>query len=155
MERREAIRIAIEAEIRSQNLYKALAKSFGNPQSEQVFTRLIIFEEYHEAEMRDIFATEYPGEKLELIGELHTELKGIDLRNPNQVLEFAISREELAENIYRKLAEQTAEADTREILLQFAKEEAQHKEVLVAELERLQGILEWYDPAELTGLMEE
>jgi rubrerythrin len=41
MDRQQAYRIAIEAEIRSQNLYKALAKSFKNEQTEKFFNQLV------------------------------------------------------------------------------------------------------------------
>lgn len=61
MNRQEAFRIAIEAEIRSQNLYKALAKSFKTPESAQIFEQLVIYEENHEAKMRELFALEFPG----------------------------------------------------------------------------------------------
>lgn len=154
MERQEAFRIAIEAEIRSQNLYKALAKSFRNPESEQAFNLLLSFEEIHEAKMRELFAQEYPHLKLKLMDNLDMELEGVKLEDPKAVLEFAISREELAQNIYLKLAELTSEGNAKSLLLQFAKEEAQHKEVLFTELERIQGLVTWYDPSELDGFME-
>jgi rubrerythrin len=155
MNRQEAFRIAIEAEIRSQNLYKALAKSFKNPESEQVFNQLVQYEELHESKMRELFAKEFPGVTLNLMDDLNMELRGVKLDDPQAVLEFAISREELAQNIYLKLAEQTPMGDTRQLLQRFAAEEANHKEVLVVELERIHGILQWYDPSELNGFMED
>lgn len=155
MNRQEAIRIAIEAEIRSQNLYKALAKSFRTPESEQIFKQLVQYEEIHEAKMRELFALEFPGTTLKLMDDLSMELQGVKLEDPKAVLEFAISREELAQNIYMKLAEQTPDGDTKALLRSFAAEEANHKELLFAELERIQGILSWYDPSELNGLMED
>lgn len=154
MKRNEAIRIAIEAEIRSQNLYKALAKSFKTSETAKIFDQLVTFEEAHEAKMRQLYATEFPGEELVLIGELKMELNGINLNDPKDVLEFAISREELAQNIYLKLAEQTTDSDVCEMLKTLAVEEEQHKEILFTEIERLHGILEWYDPSELNGFME-
>lgn len=155
MERKQAYRIAIEAEIRSQNLYRALAKSFKNAETEQFFNELVQFEVIHENKMRELFASEYPGEVLALMDDLDMQLQGIQLDDPKQVLEFAISREELAQNIYLKLAEQSSEESTCLLLKQFAKEEEQHKELLFAELEKLHGILQWFDPSELNGLMED
>ena len=70
MKRQEAFRIAIEAEIRSQNLYKALARSFRNPESAQVFNQLVQYEENHEAKMRELFAVEFPEETLRLMDNL-------------------------------------------------------------------------------------
>ncbi|MCB5260079.1 MAG: ferritin family protein [Candidatus Cloacimonetes bacterium] len=154
MERKQVYRIAIEAEIRSQNLYKALAKSFKNAETEQFFNQLVMYEEIHEQKVRELFAKEFPDSTLKLMDDLDMELRGIKLEDPKQVLEFAISREELTQNIYLKLAEQSDNEDTKSLLKQFAQEEVQHKELLFAELEKLHGILKWYDPSELTGLME-
>ena len=86
--------------------------------------------------------------------DLTMELRCVKLDDTKQVLEFAISREELAQNIYLKLAEQSKDKDTEKLLLQFAGEEEQHKELLFAELEKLHGILQWFDPSELNGMME-
>lgn len=155
MNRQEAFRIAIEAEIRSQNLYKALAKSFRTPESEKTFNQLVLYEEIHEAKMRELFHQEFPDLTLKLMDDLSMELQGVKLEDPKEVLEFAISREELAQNIYLKLAEQTPAGETKALLQSFAAEEANHKELLFAELERIQGLLRWYDPSELNGLMED
>ncbi len=154
MKRQEAFRIAIEAEIRSQNLYKALARSFRNPESAQVFNQLVQYEENHEAKMRELFAGEFPGSTLQLMDNLDMEMRGVKLEDPKEVLEFAISREELAQNIYLKLAEQTPDGPTKALLKNFAEEEANHKEMLFTELERIQGLVQWYDPSELDGFME-
>ncbi len=155
MDRKDAFRIAIEAEIRSQNLYRALAKSFKTPESAQIFQQLVQYEEIHETKMRELFAKEFPNSSLKLMENLDMEMQGIKLEDPKEVLEFAISREELAQNIYQKLAEQSTEQDTKALLLSFAAEEENHKEVLFTELERIHGILQWYDPSELNGLMED
>jgi rubrerythrin len=154
MERKQAYRIAIEAEIRSQNLYKALAKSFNNAETEQFFKQLVQYEEAHEAKMRELFARDYPGESLTLVDDIDMQLEGVKLDDPKKVLEFAISREELAQNIYLKLAEQSTDENTCALLKQLAQEEVQHKELLFTELEKLHGILQWFDPSELNGLMD-
>ncbi|MCK9556620.1 MAG: ferritin family protein [Candidatus Cloacimonetes bacterium] len=154
MHRKEAYRIAVEAEIRSQNLYKALAKSFKHKETKDFFAQLLLYEEIHEQKVRELYAREYPGKPLQLMQDLNMELQGVKLEDPKQVLEFAMSREELAQNIYLKLAEQSEDESTKALLKQFAAEELHHKELLFAELEKLHGILQWFDPSELNGLME-
>ncbi|MCB5253698.1 MAG: ferritin family protein [Candidatus Cloacimonadaceae bacterium] len=154
MNRKDAYRIAIEAEIRSQNLYKALAKSFNNAETAQFYNQLVQYETDHEQKVRGLYAKEFPGQKLELIGNLDMQMEGLKLDDPKAVLEFAISREELAQNIYLKLAEQSEDADTKALLEQLAREEELHKELLFAEIEKLHGILQWYDSSELDGFME-
>nr|MDK2850517.1 hypothetical protein [Candidatus Cloacimonadota bacterium] len=154
MTREDAYRIAIEAEIRSQKLYRALGKSFKNEDTAQFFDQLVKYEEYHEEKMRELFTKEFPGKKLELSEEPDVEMRGLKLDDPKALLEFAISREELAKNIYLNMAEQSADSSTRGLLLRFADEELNHKEMLFAEIEKLHGILQWFDPSELDGFME-
>jgi len=77
------------------------------------------------------------------------------LNDPKEVLEFAISKEEEAVELYKDLAEQTKEPDINKQLLQFAQEEESHKVILLSEIQRLQGALQWFDPSELSGLMED
>lgn len=155
MTRKEAFRIAIEAEIRSQNLYKALAKSFQKPQSAAIFKELVLYEQNHESKLRTLYALEFPSEALHLTQDPDQEMKGLNLDDPRKVLEFAISREELAQNIYQKLAEQSTDDEVRRLLMDFAQEELYHKDLLFTELERIHGVVSWYDPSELSGLMED
>jgi rubrerythrin len=77
------------------------------------------------------------------------------LNDPKEVLDFAISKEEESIELYKSMAGQTTEPEIKEQLLQFANEEEGHKSILLTEIQRLQGALEWFDPSELTGLMED
>ena len=154
MDKKRAYEAAIEAEIRAQNLYRALMKSFNNPQSEQIYNQLIIFEEFHEDQLRELFAKDFPGEKPQVNENIAPRLDGIKLEDPKAVLEFAITEEERAHEVYSNLADQCEDEATKEILLELAREEERHKEVLYTEVERLEGILQWYDPSELAGYMD-
>jgi len=71
------------------------------------------------------------------------------------VLEYAMSREDIARDHYLILAEDTDDAQLKDMLLLFAREEEQHREVLLAQLQEMQGAMQWYDPSELSGLMED
>ncbi|MDP2401775.1 MAG: ferritin family protein [Actinomycetota bacterium] len=155
MDRKEAYRIAIEAEMRSQMLYNALAKSFRMPETSVVFQELVILERNHEEKVRDAFATEFAGIEMLTEPELNVDLRSINLKDPKEVLDFAITREELAQSIYLDLAESSADADLKALFERFAEEEDQHKTILLTEIQRMQGALEWYDPSELNGMMEE
>jgi rubrerythrin len=155
MTRHESYRMVIEAEIRSQKLYEALALSFRNADTSKIFNELILFEQAHEAKVRQAFAKEFPNDELVLTESISPELKGVNLSDPKDVLDYAISREELAAGIYLSMAEQTKDADIKAMLIRFANEEDNHKILLLAEVQRLHGALQWYDPSELTGLMED
>ncbi|MDD4309821.1 MAG: ferritin family protein [Candidatus Cloacimonetes bacterium] len=151
----DSYRIVIEAEIRSQKLYKALAKSFRNSDTKAVFHELVTLEENHEGKIRAAYNQEFPQQTLVLQEGPDVEMKGIDLHDPKAVLAFAISREELAQSIYLSMAKQTSDIAVKTLLLQFAEEEANHKALLLAEIQRLQGAMNWFDPSELNGLMED
>jgi len=116
---------------------------------------LVVLEKLHEEKMRSAFAREFPGQAIELQEEPVKEMQSVNLNDPKEVLEFAISKEEEAVELYKDLAEQTKEPDISKQLLQFAQEEESHKVILLSEIQRLQGALQWFDPSELTGLMED
>ncbi len=151
----ETYKMVISAEIRAQKLYEALAKSFGKPETKAVFTELVVLEKNHETKVREIYAELFPGEDLTVRVEEPIELQGLNLGDPKAVLDFAIQREDLAAMIYLSLADQTHSFEIKKLLNKFAAEEENHKIVLQTEIDRLQGTLEWFDPSELNGLMED
>ncbi len=155
MTRQESYRIVIEAEIRSQMLYEALAKSFRNGEANSVFHELIIYEKAHEDKVRAAYAEEFPGEALMLMDNPKLDMPGVNLNDPKDVLEFAISREAVANSIYLSMAAETQDAGIKAMMLQFAKEETEHKALLLVEIQRIHGALQWYDPSELNGMMED
>ncbi|MDY0152031.1 MAG: ferritin family protein [Candidatus Cloacimonas sp.] len=155
MTRQEGYRIVIEAEIRSQNLYKALAKSFRNAETTNVFNELVVLEENHETKVRAAFSREFPHQELFIADDLSMQLSGIDLSDPKEVLQFAIYREEVAEDIYQKMAAESLDPEIKDMMLQFAAEELDHKTLLLAEIQRIQGAMTWFDSSELTGFMED
>lgn len=155
MTRQEGYRIVVEAEIRSQNLYKALAKSFRNAETSAVFNELLLLEENHETKVRAAFSREFPHQELFIAADLSMQLSGVNLSDPKEVLLFAISREELAEEIYIKMAADAIDPEIKDMMLQFAAEELDHKTLLLTEIQRIQGAMTWFDPSELTGFMED
>ena len=154
MDRKETFRIAIQVEINSQNLYKSLSKSFGKAESATIFGNLVPMEKIHEDKLRAIFEDEFPGETLELELNYIPDMKSVNFKEPKDVLEFAIGREEKAHDSYVKLAADTADKDLKALMLKFAEEEDYHKTILFTEIQRLQGMIQWYDPSELNGLVE-
>ncbi|MDD2228983.1 MAG: ferritin family protein [Candidatus Cloacimonetes bacterium] len=155
MTKQESYRIVIEAEIRAQMLYEALAKSFTNNDTRSVFHELIILEKGHEEKVRAAFKQEFPGEDFKLMGNLKLDLQDVNLNDPKDVLEYAIGKEDLANGIYLGMAEKESDAEIKAMMLKFAKEENDHKALLLAEVQRIQGAMQWYDPSELNGMMED
>jgi rubrerythrin len=151
----DSYRMVIAAEIKAQKMYQALEKSFARPETSSVFKELVILEKMHEEKMRIAFAKQFPGQEIILPEEPVKIMQKVNLNDPKEVLEFAISKEEESIKLYRGMAEQTTEPEIKKQLLQFANEEEGHKSILLTEIQRLQGALEWFDPSELTGLMED
>mgnify|MGYP000853866237 FL=1 len=151
----DSYRMVIAAEIIAQKMYQALEKSFAKPETSSVFKELVILEKMHEEKMRLVFAKQFPGQEIVFSEEPVKIIPKVDLNDPKEVLDFAISKEEESIELYKSMAGQTTEPEIKEQLLQFANEEEGHKSILLTEIQRLQGALEWFDPSELTGLMED
>lgn len=155
MDKRELYRLALAAELRSQELYRTLARSYLHPETSAFFNELVRLEKIHEEKLRKAFARDFPGQRLEAEVKLGHELKELDLTDPQVLLEFALSREELAQSHYLDFAAQAGDPELKILLQHLADEEEQHKNLLLEEMSRIQGALQWFDPSELTGLMED
>lgn len=154
MNRKDTYLLVIMSEIRSQKLYHALGKSFRSPETSAIFQELLVLEQNHEEKVRAAFKQEFPGEKIPDFSPQIPEIKDVKLSEPLEVLEFASAREDLAAGIYLELAAETKDLQIKALLLKFAAEEGEHKQVILAEMQRLQGSMIWFDPSELNGLFE-
>jgi rubrerythrin len=156
MNLKETYHLAIQNEIKSQILYTMLSKSFkDNPESSQVFKHLVPMEKMHEEKLRAAYKQEFPHEKLIVDSITRLNLTSVDIDEPKKVLEYAISREDEARDIYTHMANATREPDRIKLLKELATEEEYHRTVLETEIQRLQGMISWYDPSELSGLVED
>jgi rubrerythrin len=154
--RKDAYLMAIHYEIKSQNFYKSLAKSFKQEDASKTFQNLVPLEEIHEAKLRAAFQKEFPGEPLDIDGsKIVGDIPAHLINDPISIIEFAIGREELAHDAYIRLAEGCADNQIKVLFKQFAEEESNHKLILQTEIERIQGLISWYDPSELNGLVED
>jgi rubrerythrin len=154
--RKEAYIIAIQYEIKSQNLYKSLAKSFKQENASKTIQSLVPLEEIHEEKLRSAYEKEFKGESVnvdrsKIVGDIPAQM----INDPKSILEFAIGREDLAHDAYIRLAEGCVDPNIRILFEKFAEEESYHKTILQTEIQRIQGLLSWYDPSELNGLVEE
>jgi rubrerythrin len=155
-DRKQTIILAIQAEVMSQNLYKMLAASFAKrPEVSSVFTSLVPMERIHEEKLTALFEKEFPGVPLELVQKLFNKGTAFDIGDPQKVLEFAINREEIAFDLYRKMAAETTDPEVVKLLNTLASEEENHKIILQTEILRLDNLMIWFDPSELNGLVED
>lgn len=154
MDKKELYLMALAQEIRSQKLYSALAKSFKNPENSAFFRELVLLEEEHEAKLRRSFGPEFPDAEPEARDLKDKDLQGLDLNDPVALLEYAAERETVAQNHYLAFAEKTSQPELKAMLLELAEEEEKHRNLLLAEIQRIQGSLEWFDPSELAGYMD-
>ena len=147
--------LVIQEEIKAQNLYAALANAIDNEGLKQIFTNLIQIEKIHEDKITELFRAEFPKLKLDIDQDLLPELKNTDyLKSPENALNFAIEKEEAAEEIYLKLAVKAKSRDMKKLFEKFASDERNHKLLLEDEILRLGGLLTWFDASELNGMMD-
>ncbi len=154
--KKEIYRIVIQEEIKAQNLYRILAKALNDSDSKQVFENLIRIEKMHEEKISELFLQEYPYHKINVDSNLTPLIKDPQkLQTPESALEFAISKEINAENLYLDLAENTTNSKQQMLFRNFAADERNHKKLLEDEINRLGGLMTWFDASELNGLMED
>ncbi|MDO9576309.1 MAG: ferritin family protein [Candidatus Cloacimonadales bacterium] len=147
--------LVIQEEIKAQNLYIALTKALDNEALNRIFTNLIQIEKIHEEKITELFRAEFPKLKLEIDRDLLPELKNTDyLESPESALNFAIRKEEAAEEIYLELAAKTKTKDMKKLFEKFASDERNHKLLLEDEILRMDGLMTWFDASELNGMME-
>jgi rubrerythrin len=154
--RKEAFCLAIHYEIASQRLYEMLANSFeSNPEIYNTFKHLIPMEKMHEEKLREVLAKEFPDFEPIIDDNYATDLDITDLNDPEKVLQFAISRENLAQKAYLTLAKDSSDPSLQQLFNELAQEEVNHQLVLENEILRIEGLITWYDPSELNGLVED
>lgn len=154
--RKEAFSLAIHYEIASQRLYEMLSNSFeSNPEICHTFKHLIPMERIHEDKLRTILAQEYPDYDPIVDDRFDNNLTLDDITDPIKVLQFAISRENIAHKAYLSLAEESQDPDMKQLFKELAQDEDNHRVVLETEILRIDGLITWYDPSELNGLVED
>ncbi len=145
----------IQNEIKTKNLYTLLQKAFLKAQVGNIFKELIELEKIHEKKLTEQYMKLFPGEKPDVDHEeIFTFHSEIDLKDANDVLQFAIAMEQQAHEKYTQLATDTEDEETRALFSYLAGEENNHKELLQDEIERIHGAMTWFDPSELNGLQE-
>ncbi len=146
---------AIQNEIKTKNLYKLLQKAFLKAQVGHVFLELIELEKIHEQKLTEQFKKIFPGEKPDVDPKaIFTFHSDVDLRDADDVLQFAMDMEQHAHDKYEQLAAETNNDETKELFSFLADEESNHKDLLQDEIERIHGAMTWFDPSELNGLQE-
>ncbi|MDN5354037.1 MAG: hypothetical protein PWQ09_793 [Candidatus Cloacimonadota bacterium] len=155
LSRKDAIQYAIQNEIKSQNLYKKMAKAFRQSDSGETFKNLVPLEKIHEEKLRKLFHKEYPYSKLQVDS---TMLPHLDSNNkidePRAAILFAQQREDTAKEGYLELANSSKDPKVKELFNHLAKEEADHHALLQNMLDKMEGTMMWFDESELDGLME-
>jgi len=155
MNLREAIILAIQNEIKSQNIYQKLANAAKSEHARTTFLNLIPLEKIHEEKLINIFKKEFDSDPEGLDYSAILKFNGAAPENPEEILKFAIEMEDHASEMYLKLAAESDNEFMKITFTQLAKEEENHHELLALEIEQMQGIAIWFDQSELSGLFED
>jgi len=155
LSRKEAIQFAIQNEIKSQNLYKIMAKAFRKSDSGETFKNLVPLEKIHEDKLAELYHTEFPYNNMKIDKQLLPKAETSEqLDDPRAAILFAQQREDNAKEGYLELARTSAEPVVKELFENLAKEEEEHHQLLQNMLDQMEGTMMWYDESELDGLME-
>ncbi len=139
---KDALRVAINEEVKAYNLYKKTSEAVSNAGSRRMLTELANEEMKHRKILQEIVTREdYKalGNKIDQnrvgIAEFldQIELKGS--ASPQEVLIFAIKEEEKALNFYNAMKADFSGTDLEEVFGRLAIEEFGHKQKLEQEYE--------------------
>lgn len=133
----EVLALSISNEDEDSRIYRGFAQGLRAqyPASAKVFDEMADEEARHRSMLFDLYRTKF-GEYLPLIRR--QDVKGFITKQPlwlmpqlnlEEVRKFAETMEFEAERFYRRAADTTRDASTRELLLQLAEIESQHEDI--------------------------
>ena len=156
----EAIKIAMDAEMKAHENYTQAARKSTNPKGKDMFSQLAAFELSHYNNLKALFDsltngkgwTKYAGTQFSETPEcIEGEASSVEVSETKDdvlsVLSKAIEDEKKACKYYTKLAEQTADPAGKEMFQKLAEEERLHTKILNDQWYGLnnQGVWVWGD----------
>ena len=133
----EILEFAISREVEANQLYIRMARSIENPEMRAVCEDLAEEELEHKAKLElEVM------KRGEVVQDFDVSNYMMDVRDETdmdyeQLLLFAIKKEQLSVDLYNDLAAIVKEEESREVLLMLAKEETEHKQRFEIEYDRL------------------
>jgi rubrerythrin len=133
----EILEFAISREVEANQLYISMAKSIVNPEMREVCEDLAKEELEHKAKLELELM-----KKGEVVSDFNISNYVMDVDNNmdmdyEQLLLFAIKKEQLSIDIYTDLAAIVKDKESRDTLLSLAEEETEHKQRFEIEYDRL------------------
>jgi len=133
----EILEFAISREVEANQLYISMAKSIENPEMREVCEDLAKEELEHKAKLELELM-----KKGEVVSDFNISNYVMDVDNSmdmdyEQLLLFAIKKEQLSIDIYTDLAAIVKDKESRDTLLSLAEEETEHKQRFEIEYDRL------------------
>jgi len=133
----EILEFAISREVEANQLYIRMARSIENPEMRAVCEDLAEEELEHKAKLElEVM------KRGEVVQDFDVSNYMMDVRDETdmdyeQLLLFAIKKEQLSVDLYNDLAAIVKEEESREVLLMLAKEETEHKQRFEIEYDRI------------------
>jgi len=147
MEYGEAAILAYAMEDGLQRFYRQLEAQTADQEQRRLYGQLAGFEEKHKARLIEEYRQHHGGDTIpeqepgimeggQRVAEFFARAKG-QLSTPRDILELAMALETQALDLYSRMAQKSAAAETRAFFLSMADEEKQHLGFLARELDRL------------------
>lgn len=135
----EILEFAISREVEANQFYISMAKSIENPEMREVCEDLAKEELEHKAKLELELM-----KKGEVVSDFNISNYVMDVDNNmdmdyEQLLLFAIKKEQLSIDIYTDLAAIVKDKESRDTLLSLAEEETEHKQRFEIEYDRLKA----------------
>jgi len=133
----EILEFAISREVEANQLYIRMARSIENPEMRAVCEDLAEEELEHKAKLElEVM------KRGEVVQDFDVSNYMMDVRDETdmdyeQLLLFAIKKEQISIGLYNDLAAIVKDEESREVLLMLAKEETEHKQRFEIEYDRL------------------
>jgi len=156
MNRQDAYVYAVENEIKSVNLYTVLAKTFSDEDLIKTFNHLASLETIHKDKLIKTYKREFDNQPLIYDEDAMPRINvKRDLTDPANIIEYAIDREITMADQYEFMSKESDKDEIKSFFSSLAEEEKNHRDLLETELNRIQGLMVWFDNSELNGLMED
>jgi rubrerythrin len=148
-ELKEAIVLAIYAEIGAMNFYSELAGRIDNPEGKEKFEQLSRDEAGHRDTLKSWFSRKFSVEFEEradkIAGSEIGKLPIGEHAGAMEALSMAIDAEEKAREFYLGEAEKAVDGELKDMFNKLAKQEQGHYDLLTAEKNALAGGFYWFD----------
>jgi rubrerythrin len=152
----DAVGIAIYNEQSAFDFYKNLSETIQNPSGQERFRFLSLEEKRHRTLLEERYLKESGGQRFSLDPQKVKKIKITisDQASAKEALHLALEAEREAYNSYMRAASQARDQQGKTMYESLASEEDKHYQILMSELQMIEGGFYWFS-LDTSGFMED